>query len=140
MDFKARTTSIVLGPSPGKNLQGYDIFCFSHLRWNFVFQRPQHLMSRFSLNNQVIYWEEPIYKNDLSSARLNLHRCPITQVMVATPELPSRLEPANVDEALAALPELRGKDLVCWCAPEACHGDVLLELANASGTAGAQGL
>jgi hypothetical protein len=26
--------------------------------------------------------------------------------------------------------ELRGKDLVCWCAPEACHADVLLELAN----------
>jgi hypothetical protein len=25
---------------------------------------------------------------------------------------------------------LRGKDLVCWCAPQACHGDVLLELAN----------
>lgn len=27
--------------------------------------------------------------------------------------------------------ELRGKDLVCWCAPKACHGDVLLEIANA---------
>lgn len=26
--------------------------------------------------------------------------------------------------------ELKGKDLVCWCAPEACHADVLLELAN----------
>lgn len=26
--------------------------------------------------------------------------------------------------------ELTGKDLVCWCSPEACHGDVLLELAN----------
>lgn len=26
--------------------------------------------------------------------------------------------------------ELQGKDLVCWCAPLACHGDVLLELAN----------
>jgi len=26
--------------------------------------------------------------------------------------------------------ELRGKDLVCWCAPQACHGDVLLHLAN----------
>jgi hypothetical protein len=25
--------------------------------------------------------------------------------------------------------ELRGKDLVCWCAPEACHGDVLFRLA-----------
>jgi hypothetical protein len=33
-------------------------------------------------------------------------------------------------ELMAALPELRGKDLACWCAPEPCHGDVLLELAN----------
>lgn len=35
------------------------------------------------------------------------------------------------DALMAALPELRGKDLVCWCAPSPCHGDVLLELANA---------
>ena len=27
------------------------------------------------------------------------------------------------------LPELRGKVLACWCAPERCHGDVLLRLA-----------
>src|SRR3954447_7860568 len=40
---------------------------------------------------------------------------------------------------LAALPELRGKDLVCWCAPEACHGDVLLELANAGKVAAMPG-
>lgn len=26
--------------------------------------------------------------------------------------------------------ELKGKDLVCWCAPKACHADVLLEIAN----------
>jgi hypothetical protein len=31
---------------------------------------------------------------------------------------------------MQALPELRGRDLVCWCAPCACHGDVLIELAN----------
>jgi hypothetical protein len=31
---------------------------------------------------------------------------------------------------MTTAPELRGKDLVCWCAPEKCHGDVLLELAN----------
>jgi hypothetical protein len=31
---------------------------------------------------------------------------------------------------MAALPEIRGKDLVCWCAPEGCHGDLLLALAN----------
>ncbi|WP_052389859.1 DUF4326 domain-containing protein [Belnapia moabensis] len=37
----------------------------------------------------------------------------------------------NQPELLAALPELRGKDLYCWCHPEPCHGDVLLRLANA---------
>lgn len=25
---------------------------------------------------------------------------------------------------------LKGKTLGCWCAPKACHGDVLLEIAN----------
>jgi len=28
------------------------------------------------------------------------------------------------------LDDLRGKDLVCWCKPQPCHADVLLELAN----------
>jgi hypothetical protein len=31
---------------------------------------------------------------------------------------------------LEALGELRGKDLVCYCAPKSCHADHLLELAN----------
>ena len=34
-------------------------------------------------------------------------------------------------DLLAALPELKGKTLACWCAPCACHADVLAELANA---------
>ncbi|EKS26825.1 MULTISPECIES: DUF4326 domain-containing protein [Nitrobacteraceae] len=29
-----------------------------------------------------------------------------------------------------ALGELRSRDLVCWCAPLACHGDVLVEPAK----------
>lgn len=33
-------------------------------------------------------------------------------------------------ELLAALPELRGHDLRCWCAPQKCHGDILLREAN----------
>lgn len=33
-------------------------------------------------------------------------------------------------ELMEALPELRGKILGCWCAPQACHGDVLVRLAN----------
>lgn len=35
-------------------------------------------------------------------------------------------------QILDRLPELRGKNLACWCRPgEPCHADVLLELANA---------
>ena len=33
---------------------------------------------------------------------------------------------------LRALDELRGRNLLCFCAPKACHGDLLLRLANAS--------
>ena len=31
---------------------------------------------------------------------------------------------------LDALPELKGKNLVCYCAPQACHGDTLLKLTS----------
>ncbi len=35
------------------------LLCFSHLSWNFVYQRPQHLMSRLAKKYQVYYIEEP---------------------------------------------------------------------------------
>ena len=38
-----------------------DLVCFSHLRWNFVFQRPQHLLTRFAKEMRVFFIEEPIY-------------------------------------------------------------------------------
>ena len=38
----------------------------------------------------------------------------------------------NQHHLLRALDELRGHDLLCFCAPKACHGDLLLRLANAS--------
>ena len=39
---------------------------------------------------------------------------------------------SNQHHLLRALDELRGRDLVCFCAPLPCHGDLLLWLANAS--------
>jgi UDP-galactopyranose mutase len=38
-----------------------DIVCFSHLRWDFVFQRPQHLLTRFARHTRVFYVEEPTF-------------------------------------------------------------------------------
>lgn len=37
-----------------------NLLCFSHLRWDFVFQRPQHLLTRFSKELNVYFFEEPI--------------------------------------------------------------------------------
>jgi UDP-galactopyranose mutase len=43
------------------NLSGpsLDLLCFSHLRWHFVTQRPQHLLTRCAKDRRVFFWEEP---------------------------------------------------------------------------------
>jgi len=41
-----------------------DIICFSHLRWDFVFQRPQHLLCRCAKTFRTFYIEEPIFSRD----------------------------------------------------------------------------
>ncbi len=38
-----------------------DIVCFSHLRWNFVHQRPQHLLGRFAKQSRIFFVEEPFF-------------------------------------------------------------------------------
>lgn len=37
------------------------LICFSHLRWDFVFQRPQHLLTRFAQKTKVYFIEEPVF-------------------------------------------------------------------------------
>ena len=37
----------------------HDLIVFSHLRWDFVYQRPQHLLSRLARDRRVFYFEEP---------------------------------------------------------------------------------
>ena len=51
-------------PATQKDLPQH-LLCFSHLRWNFVYQRPQHLMSRAAEGMKVWYVEEPIWGNEL---------------------------------------------------------------------------
>ncbi len=42
----------------------YTIVAFSHLRWNFVYQRPQHLLSRLAALHPVVFVEEPEFDAD----------------------------------------------------------------------------
>ena len=48
-----------------------DLICFSHIRWNFVYQRPQHLLNRYALNNRVFIVEEPVFESDSDFFEIN---------------------------------------------------------------------
>jgi len=68
-----------------------DLVCLSHLRWNFVFQRPQHLMSRFARERRVFFFEEPLPVDDDDVPRLDVRRTE-EGVVVAVPRLPAGLD------------------------------------------------
>ena len=94
-----------LGPNhsaapPGNNQA---LLCFSHLRWNFVFQRPQHLMSRFAKERRVVYWEEPEAALPDCEPALGVRVCAETGVTVVTPSLPEGLSEEATEAALKAL-------------------------------------
>jgi glycosyltransferase involved in cell wall biosynthesis len=63
----------------------FDVLCFSHLRWNFVYQRPQHLLSRFAKHSRVFMIEEPVFGN--SAGHFELSQVPDTQLWIVTPHL-----------------------------------------------------
>jgi UDP-galactopyranose mutase len=65
-----------------------NILCVSHLRWHFVFQRPQHLLSRAAKTGAVLYVEEPVLSD--GPARLEVTR-DTTGVLVGVPHLPAHL-------------------------------------------------
>jgi UDP-galactopyranose mutase len=53
---------MIIPPSrhPSPTTSAPDVVCFSHLRWDFVFQRPQHLLSRCARAHRVFFVEEPL--------------------------------------------------------------------------------
>jgi len=62
----------------------------SHLRWDFVWQRPQQLLSRFAQHAPVLFVEEPIFVDDLAAGALDLST-PVKGVTRVIPKLPSAL-------------------------------------------------
>ena len=70
------------------------LVCFSHLRWDFVWQRPQHLLSRAVKHYDVLIVEEPIFKPGVS-AHMDVSERP-QGVTVAVPILPEGLAHEDV--------------------------------------------
>jgi UDP-galactopyranose mutase len=91
------------------------LICFSHLRWNFVYQRPQHLMSRFAKKRKVYFFEEPVY--DAPSQYNEIFEDPASGVCIVTPHITSDTEDPN--EALRHLlkmfmTSMKIKQYVTW--------------------------
>jgi UDP-galactopyranose mutase len=95
------------------------LLCLSHLRWDFVFQRPQHLMTRAVAGYQVVFFEEAVPASGPASLpTLELRRSP-EGVLVATPMLPEGLDAIASDVAQrelldGLLAELAAPLAVAW--------------------------
>lgn len=103
--------STSLGDSKrNKNLNSteneYDLLVFSHLRWNFVYQRPQHLISRISRHYKVLFIEEPIadeteagYELNIIHKNLHVFKPRVKDIEALPPVLLAFLEPSQVEYA-----------------------------------------
>ena len=96
------------------NDQPADLICFSHLRWDFVFQRPQHLMQRFAAALRVFYIEEPI---DVDYESILQVRPTGYGVTVVTPKLAKTLRPDRRMQVQCQL-------LASFFAAEKVHGAI----------------
>jgi UDP-galactopyranose mutase len=109
------------------------LICYSHLRWDFVFQRPQHLMTRAARDRPVFYWEEPLFgaPGDAGSAASLDVRATPSGVTVVTPLLPHGMDHRAAVQAQRSLLDRlliqqRIKDHISWyytpqALPFSCH-------------------
>jgi UDP-galactopyranose mutase len=96
-----------------------DCVCLSHLRWDFVYQRPQHLLSRFARDRRVFFIEEPIVLPAGSTrSRLDISH-PIPGLSVVVPRLPEGVAGLAADQMQRSLlarlfDHERIEDFVLW--------------------------
>jgi glycosyltransferase involved in cell wall biosynthesis len=89
-----------------------DLICFSHLRWDFVYQRPQHLLSRAARTRRVVFIEEALH--DVSRPYLETRRDE-SGVTIAIPHLPHDAGSTQVRMLLDFFLSANGlHDFVAW--------------------------
>jgi protoporphyrinogen oxidase/glycosyltransferase involved in cell wall biosynthesis len=97
-----------------KTMQTLIVFC--HLRWDFVFQRPQHLLTRLAKYYKVVFVEEPVYED--GEARMVMSR-PAPNLTVCQPHTPVQAQGFHDDQipllqplVSALAPE--GEEVLVW--------------------------
>jgi UDP-galactopyranose mutase len=76
-------------------LHDVDLICFSHLRWGFVFQRPNHLLTRFSKHQRVFFIEEPIFTDGDEKMQIENYN---DNLYVVTPQLKHGLSVEEINK------------------------------------------
>ncbi len=97
----------------------YSIVVFSHLRWNFVYQRPQHLLSRLAATRPVFFVEEPEF--DPNGPPRWERSSPHSNVVVLRPRTPVQVPGFHADQLPLLAPliaqlaqELEDRTIVTW--------------------------
>ncbi|MCE3262308.1 MAG: glycosyltransferase [Pseudoduganella sp.] len=95
-------------------MQTLIVFC--HLRWDFVFQRPQHLLTRLGKFYKVVFVEEPVYEE--GEARMVVSR-PAPNVTVCQPHTPVQAQGFHDDQIPLLQPLVSalappGEDVLVW--------------------------
>lgn len=101
------------------NVKNLPALVFSHLRWDFVYQRPQHILSRLAHNRRVFFVEEPVLDKD-AEAHWE-YSTPSRNVLVCTPHTPlsapgySRQQMADLNSLVQQLLEEQElHDYIVW--------------------------
>lgn len=94
MHERLRTQSHALRSPVKASAEKPLLVCFSHLRWDFVWQRPQHLLSRAAKHYDVLIIEEPIFKAGIQP-NMDVSTRP-QGVTIAVPMLPEGLSHEDV--------------------------------------------
>ena len=82
--------STATGPTRPAATTAFPLIVQSHLRWDFVWQRPQQLLSRMAAVAPVLFVEEPLLLDDVRAERLEITE-PVPNVFRAVPRLPGYL-------------------------------------------------
>lgn len=87
-------TAVAQSPTPP------DVIALSHLRWDFVFQRPQHLLTRWARRHRVFVIEEPIVGEGPARFEVSVRQ---HGIRVVVPRLPEGLTIDAVDALQSSL-------------------------------------
>ncbi len=98
----------------GIKMQTIIVFC--HLRWDFVYQRPQQLLSRLAQHYRIIFIEEPVYSEGKSFLKKSI---PAPNVTVCQPHTPVAAVGFHDDQIPLLKPLLadlmpEGEDPIVW--------------------------